>query len=34
MQKGDQDFLNFVNFWLAELKGNGTLAQYEKDYIK
>ena len=34
MQKGDQDFLNFVNFWLAELKGNGTLAQFEKDYIK
>ena len=34
MQKGDQDFLNFVNFWLAELKGNGTLAQYEKEYIK
>ena len=34
MQKGDQEFLNYINFVLAELKMDGTLAQLENKYLK
>lgn len=34
MAKGDQDFLNYVNFFLAEMETNGTMAQLEGQYIK
>ncbi|MBO6202294.1 MAG: transporter substrate-binding domain-containing protein [Selenomonas sp.] len=33
MQKGDQEFLNYINFVLAELKMDGTLAKLEKKYL-
>ena len=33
MQKGDQEFLNYINFVLAELKMDGTLATLEKKYL-
>ena len=33
MQKGDQEFLNYINFVLAELKMDGTLARLEKKYL-
>ena len=34
MAKGDQDFLNYVNFFLAELEMNGTMEKLENQYIK
>lgn len=34
MAKGDQDFLNYVNFVLAELEMNGTMQELEDTYIK
>jgi len=34
MAKGDQDFLNFVNFFMEENEFNGTLARLEDKYIK
>ena len=33
MQKGDQEFLNYINFVLAELKMDGTLEKLEKKYL-
>ena len=33
MAKGDQDFLNYVNFFMAEMETNGTMDQLEKKYI-
>ena len=33
MQKGDQEFLNYINFVLAVLKMDGTLAKLEKKYL-
>lgn len=34
MQKGDQDFLNYINFVLAELRMDGTLDQLENKYLR
>ena len=34
MQKGDQEFLNYINFVLAELKDDGTLAALENKYLR
>lgn len=34
MQKGDQEFLNYINFVLAELKMDGTLAELENKYLR
>jgi len=34
MQKGDQDFLNYINFVLAELRMEGTLEQLENKYLR
>ena len=34
MAKGDQDFLNYVNFFLAEMETNGTMDALENEYIK
>lgn len=34
MAKGDQDFLNYVNFFLAEMETNGTMDALEDTYIK
>lgn len=34
MAKGDQDFLNYVNFFLAELETDGTMDALEDTYIK
>lgn len=34
MDKGDQDFLNYVNFFLSEMETNGTMNQLEDKYIK
>ena len=34
MPKGNQDFLNFVNFFMEENEFNGTLARLEEQYIK
>ena len=34
MAKGDQELLNYVNFFLAELSMNGTMEQLEEQYIK
>lgn len=34
MQKGDQEFLNYINFVLAELRMDGTLEQLEAKYLK
>ena len=34
MQKGDQEFLNYINFVLAELRMDGTLEQLENKYLK
>ncbi len=34
MAKGDQEFLNYINFVLAELRMDGTLAELEKKYLK
>lgn len=34
MQKGDQDFLNYVNFFMEEMDDNDTLDKLEDKYIK
>ena len=34
MQKGDQEFLNYINFVLAELRNDGTLESLENKYLK
>lgn len=34
MEKGDQDFLNYVNFFLAEMETTGTMEELEDKYIK
>ena len=34
MAKGDQEFLNYINFVLAELRMDGTLARLEETYLK
>ena len=34
MAKGDQDFLNYVNFFLAEMETDGTMDALEDTYIK
>ncbi len=34
MQKGDQEFLNYINFVLAEIKMDGTLEKLENKYLK
>lgn len=34
MQKGDQEWLNYINFVLAELKMDGTMAKLEEKYLK
>lgn len=34
MQKGDQEWLNYINFVLAELRMDGTLAKLEAKYLK
>ena len=34
MAKGDQDLLNYVNFFLAEMETNGTMDALENEYIK
>ena len=33
MQKGDQEFLNYINFVLAELRMDGRLEQLEIKYL-
>ena len=33
MQKGDQEFLNYINFVLAELRMDGTLERLERKYL-
>jgi len=33
MAKGDQEFLNYINFVLAELRMNGTLERLEIKYL-
>lgn len=34
MAKGDQEFLNYINFVLAELRMDGTLSRLEEKYLK
>ncbi len=34
MQKGDQEFLNYINFVLAELRMDGTLERLENKYLR
>ncbi|MBO4401486.1 MAG: transporter substrate-binding domain-containing protein [Selenomonadaceae bacterium] len=34
MQKGDQEFLNYINFVLAEIRDDGTLAKLEQKYLR
>ena len=34
MRKGDQEFLNYINFVLAELRMDGTLENLENKYLK
>ena len=34
MAKGDQEFLNYINFVLAEIRMDGTLAQLEAKYLR
>ncbi|MBQ7704926.1 MAG: transporter substrate-binding domain-containing protein, partial [Selenomonadaceae bacterium] len=34
MQKGDQEFLNYINFVLAEIRDDGTLAELENKYLR
>ena len=34
MQKGDQEFLNYINFVLAEMRDDGTLAELENKYLR
>lgn len=33
-QKGDQDFLNYLNFFLQEMELNGTMQKLESQYIR
>lgn len=33
MAKGDQDFLNYVNFFMSEMETDGTMTQLENKYI-
>lgn len=33
MRKGDQDFLNFINFFLDELDMDGTLSRLKRQYV-
>ena len=34
MQKGDQEFLNYINFVLAEIRMDGTLGKLENKYLR
>ena len=34
MQKGDQEWLNYINFVLAELRMDGTMAKLEEQYLR
>lgn len=34
MQKGDQEFLNYINFVLAEMRMDGTLEKLENKYLR
>lgn len=34
MQKGDQEFLNYINFVLAEMRMDGTLENLENKYLR
>ncbi len=34
MEKGDQEFLNYINFVLAELRMDGTMEKLEEKYLK
>ena len=34
MEKGDQEWLNYINFVLAELRMDGTMTQLETKYLK
>lgn len=34
MMKGDQEFLNYINFVFAELRADGTMAKLEEKYLK
>ena len=34
MQKGDQEFLNYINFVLAEMRDDGTLENLENKYLR
>lgn len=34
MQKGDQEFLNYINFVLTEIRDDGTLAKLENKYLR
>ena len=34
MQKGDQEFLNYINFVLAEIRMDGTLENLENKYLR
>lgn len=34
MMKGDQEFLNYINFVFAELRADGTMARLEEKYLK
>ena len=34
MQKGDQEFLNYINFVLAEIRMDGTLERLENKYLR
>ncbi|MBQ7476486.1 MAG: transporter substrate-binding domain-containing protein [Selenomonadaceae bacterium] len=34
MQKGDQEFLNYINFVLAEIRMDGTLEKLENKYLR
>ena len=34
MQKGDQEFLNYINFVLAEIRMDGTLDRLENKYLR
>ncbi len=34
LQKGDQEFLNYINFVLAEIRDDGTLGKLEQKYLR
>ena len=34
MEKGNQEWLNYINFVLAELRMDGTLENLEEKYLK